>query len=130
MIEEKAATTFTVLLVEDSVLLAQRIREQLEAIPGVTVLGPVPDEDGAVRMAFDSKPDALVLDLQLQSGTGFGVVARLGPTRPPVVVLTNYALPEYRRRALALGIEYFLDKSREYHLLPDVIDALSSARGP
>ena len=43
----------------------------------------------------------MILDLQLAKGTGFGVLSQLRDKRPVTVVLTNYALPEYRRRALA-----------------------------
>ena len=53
----------------------------------------------------------IVLDLQLKEGTGFGVMQRLGETRPMIIVFTNYMLPEYQRLARALGVEYFLNKS-------------------
>ncbi len=63
----------------------------------------------------------LILDLQLRHGTGFGVLRSLGDDRPAVIVFTNYALPEYRRRAEQLGAEYFLNKSLEFERLPEVI---------
>ena len=54
----------------------------------------------------------IILDLQLKEGTGFGVMQRLGKTRPMIIVFTNYMLPEYQRLASSLGVEHFLNKSR------------------
>jgi DNA-binding NarL/FixJ family response regulator len=116
-----------ILLVEDSELLAERLREVLGQIAGVEVVGTVVDEGTAVAMARESDIHVLILDLQLKQGTGFGVMRSLGADRPAVIVFTNYALPEYRRRAEQLGVEYFLNKSLDFERLPEVIRTLAQA---
>jgi DNA-binding NarL/FixJ family response regulator len=115
---------FRVLLVEDSRLLAERLRESLEALEGVEVVASVTDELAAVEALAQRAVDAVVLDLQLRQGTGFGLLERLGRDRPTVIVFTNYELPEYQRRARALGVEHFLSKSRDYERLPQLIQEL------
>ena len=115
---------FRVLLVEDSKRLAERLREALEQLEEVNVVATVDDEKSAVDIARREAIDVMVLDLQLREGTGFGVLKALGDVRPAVIVLTNYALPEYQRRATELGVEYFLNKSRDYEKLPDIILSL------
>ena len=115
---------FRVLLVEDSRLLTDRLRETFAALDGVELVAAVTDESSAVEAASGKRIDAIVLDLQLKQGTGFGVVERLGSKRPTIIVFTNYVLPEYQRRAAALGIEYFLNKSRDYERLPQLIQEL------
>ena len=114
-----------ILLVEDSELLAERLRELLGQIAGVEVVGTVRDERAAVAMTRESDIHVLILDLQLKNGTGFGVLRSLGAERPAVIVFTNYALPEYRRRAEQLGVEYFLNKSLDFERLPEVIRTLA-----
>ncbi|MEJ0005400.1 MAG: response regulator [Steroidobacteraceae bacterium] len=114
-----------ILLVEDSELLAERLREVLSQIAGVEVVGTVVDEGTAVTMARERDIHVLILDLQLKQGTGFGVMRSLGADRPAVIVFTNYALPEYRRRAEQLGVEYFLNKSLDFERLPEVIRTLA-----
>ena len=114
-----------VLLVEDSELLAERLRELLGQIGGVEVVGTVRDERAAVAMTKEGGIHVLILDLQLKNGTGFGVLRSLGEERPAVIVFTNYALPEYRRRAEQLGVEYFLNKSLDFERLPEVIRTLA-----
>lgn len=115
-----------VLLVEDSRVLAERLRESLELLDNVEVVGAVAEESSAVMAARDKQVDVIVLDLQLKEGTGFGVVQRLGTKRPTVIVFTNYVLPEYERLADSMGIEYFLNKSKDYERLPLLIQELES----
>jgi DNA-binding NarL/FixJ family response regulator len=114
-------TQLRVLLVEDSRRLAERIRELIELNEDATVVRTVDDEVSAIEAARKDRIDLIVLDLQLQSGTGFGVLEQLGANRPPVVVLTNYALPQYQKRAHDLGVEYFLDKSRDFERLSEIV---------
>jgi len=116
-----------VLLVEDSAVLAERLREALGTIENVEVVALVTDESAAVAAARSSEIDVIILDLQLKEGTGFGVVQRLGKNRPTIIVFTNYMLPEYQRLAQAMGVEYFLNKSRDYERLPQLIQELGLA---
>jgi two-component system OmpR family response regulator len=117
---------FRVLLVEDSRVLAERLRESLELLENVEVVGAVAEETSAVTAVRDNNVDVVVLDLQLKEGTGFGVVQRLGKERPTIIVFTNYVLPEYERLADSMGIEYFLNKSKDYERLPQLIQELES----
>ena len=116
-----------VLLVEDSRRLAERISELIELNENTKVVMTVVDEASAVAAVQSGQFDLVVLDLQLESGSGFGVLEQLGPERPPVVVLTNYALPQYESRARALGAEHFLDKSRDYERLVDIVGSYRNA---
>ena len=80
-------------------MLAERLREALATLDNVEVVATVSDESSAVAAARDKHPDVIILDLQLKEGTGFGVLQRLGSTRPIIIVFTNYMLPEYQRLA-------------------------------
>ena len=120
--------TLRVLLVEDSRVLAERLRESLDGLEQVEVVGSVADETSAVTAARENHVDVIILDLQLKEGTGFGVVQRLGKTRPKVIVFTNYMLPEYQRLASSLGIEYFLNKSIDYERLPQLLAEIGAAQ--
>ena len=112
-----------VLLVEDSHIVADRLRELVAQIPGVDIVDTVDDEQSAVDSIRSEAVDAVILDLQLKRGTGFGVLRKIAslPARPIIIIYTNYALPEYRRQAEAMGVSYFLDKSRDYDRLSDVL---------
>jgi two-component system OmpR family response regulator len=119
---------FRVLIVEDSKVLVERLRETLATLDNIEVVGAVDEEVAAVEAARSGGVDAIVLDLQLRTGTGFGVVQRLGTARPIIIVFTNYMLPEYERRAKDLGIEYFLNKHVDFERLPQLLQELEQKK--
>jgi DNA-binding NarL/FixJ family response regulator len=119
----------SVLLVEDSGVLADRLRETVLSVPGVELIGTVDCEADALEVLQRLPVDVLVLDLHLRQGTGFGVLRALPQGRRAAVVaivLSNYDLAEYRRAAGALGAHYFLDKLREFDRLPLILQQLGA----
>jgi CheY-like chemotaxis protein len=117
-----------VLLVEDSPRIAERVRELLQDA-GACVLAVVDDERSAVRALREMDVDVLILDLQLRVGTGFGVLEAMGDDRPATIVMTNYALPQYRERAHRYGVEHFLNKARDFELLPAIVAGMRRPPG-
>jgi DNA-binding response OmpR family regulator len=109
-----------VLLVEDSPRIAERVRELLQQV-GLRVLATVEDEASAIRALREMPVELLILDLQLKVGTGFGVLEAVGADRPPTIVMTNYALPQYRERSRQLGVDYFLNKAMDFERLPEIV---------
>ena len=119
-----------ILLVEDSELLAVRLAELIRQLPNIDLIDVVATEADALEREAVSAPDVLILDLHLRRGTGFGVLRALARRahRPKIVILTNFGLPEYRREAESYGVEAFLDKSRDYFRLPDLLSGFAKQR--
>ncbi|HXO63855.1 MAG TPA: response regulator [Steroidobacteraceae bacterium] len=121
-----------VLLVEDSSLLADRLAELIGRLPNVDLIETVATEEDAISHVAKDQPDALILDLHLRSGSGFGVLRALASSgsgqRPKVVILTNFSLPEYRREAELYGVAAFLDKSRDYFQLSTLLQDFARER--
>src|ERR1700760_1083748 len=115
-----------VLLVEDSKVLTERLSEAIRQVSDVDLIGTVDTEAAAVAAVRRENVDVMILDLHLKQGTGFGVMRALAksPSKPSIVILTNYDLPEYKSAALALGATHFLDKARDYDRLPDVLQEI------
>src|SRR5665213_3924261 len=126
---EMTARNLSVLLVEDSRVLAERLREALLAVPGVQLAGTVDSEAEAVATLQRQPVDVVLLDLHLRQGTGFGVLRAIPSDRvrkTVVIVLTNYDLAEYRRAAAAPGARHFLDKLRDFDRLPTLLQQFVS----
>jgi two-component system, OmpR family, response regulator len=127
-----SSSTLRVLLVEDSSLIAGRLAELIRRLPEVDLIETVATEEDAISHVAADHPDALILDLHLRSGSGFGVLRALargaGGQRPKVVILTNFSLPEYRREAELYGVAAFLDKSRDYFQLPTLLKDFARER--
>jgi DNA-binding NarL/FixJ family response regulator len=122
-----------VFLVEDSPIIRERLTESLSAPGRIEVVGHADTEQAAIAALTGAEWDALVLDLQLKQGTGLGVLKAIASARPAgskVIVLTNYAIPQFRDRSVALGADFFFDKSREYYRVRSVLEDMAGARGP
>ena len=116
-----------VLIVEDDHRLRRILKRLLEEERHVVEVAADGGE-GLELAAGLNGIDVVILDLQLKKGTGFGVLRALRKIlkRPAVVVFTNFSLPTYRETALELGAEHFLDKSRDYERLPEVLNEISA----
>lgn len=114
------------LIVDDSELIVDRLVASLEAIKGVEVLdraGTVEEASEAVRTL---RPDVVILDMQMPGGTGLDVLATMKRDQVScvVIVLTNFAYPQYRKKCLASGANFFLDKSTEFDKVGDVLRSM------
>lgn len=127
-----SSRNLSVLLVEDSRVLAERLRETLLSVPGVQLAGTVDSEADAVAALQRHPVDVVLLDLHLRQGTGFGVLRAIPSDQAKkvvVIVLTNYDLAEYRRAAAALGAKHFLDKLRDFDRLPTLLQQIGADVG-
>ncbi len=117
------AAPLKVFLVEDSEAVRARLAATIQAISGAELVG----EAGTVGAAIDgirsTYPSAVILDLQLEDGSGLDVLKAVRPISPAlhVAVLTNYATDQHRRACMAAGAEYFLDKSSDFPRIREIV---------
>ena len=116
-------------IVEDNATIRENLVETLQELAGVQSLGWSDTEDEAVRWlgAHRGEWHLLIVDLFLRQGSGLGVL-QAGQQRgreQRVVVLSNYATPDMRRRCSELGADAVFDKSNEIDALVDYCLALS-----
>jgi phosphotransferase system HPr (HPr) family protein len=120
----------TVLLVEDSKPVRQRLCAMMAETPALRVVA----EAGTVAEAtdmFDSvRPETVVLDLALPDGSGMDVLRHIRGVGDSclVLVLTNYAGPESRRHCCELGANYVFGKSDEFESALETLGDLSRRR--
>jgi len=127
-----------VLLVEDSVELQAMLQAMLREIPSVKVIGSVGSEQEALEMMRSECADLAIVDLELESGTGLGVLKSLNDDCMQlnnkllgVVVFSNYSNLVIRHRCLSLGAKAFFDKSFQIDELLEFVQqqALGRAKG-
>lgn len=107
----------TCFIVEDSPVIRQNLVATLEEMLPMQVVGTSADERSAVAWLSERshRCDLLIIDVFLQQGSGLDVLRHARPLRPDthMVMLTNFATPEVRRRGAALGADRVFDKSSE-----------------
>jgi DNA-binding NarL/FixJ family response regulator len=110
-------------IVEDNPVILNNLRDTLEELTSVQVMGTAADEAAAVEsLRKDPRGmDLVIIDVFLASGSGLAVLrsAQELNVQARRVVLTNYATPDIRRRCTALGADRVFDKSSE---IEDLID--------
>ena len=110
-------TTLITYLAEDNARVRDNLIETLREIADVQVAAHSATQAETTQWlsAHDGNWHLAIVDLYLQDGSGLGVLAGCRRRAPhqKVVVLTNYATPEIRKRALELGADAVFDKSTE-----------------
>ncbi len=118
----QAVSAIKVFVAEDSELIRSRVCNLLVS-EGMTIVGEATNPEDAINRILSALPDVVVLDVQLEGGTGLQVLRAVRSVAPAVsfVVFSNNAGPAYRKRYLADGASCFLDKSAEFNLLGQAV---------
>lgn len=102
----------TILIVEDNEKNMKLARDVLQS-KGYTTLEAVTGEDG-VRMAMETKPDLVLMDIQLPGINGIEALRRVRAdpacARIPIVAFTASVTPTDRSQISAAGFDGFLSK--------------------
>ena len=120
------------LVVEDSPQISERLVELVTVPNRVEVVATAATEDEALEACDKHNIALAIVDLQLAQGTGFGVIRRLraatGAHPACIVVLTNHAVPALKVAAFEAGADYFLDKSKDFATIPQLIEELLATK--
>jgi DNA-binding NarL/FixJ family response regulator len=123
-----------VVVADDSIVLRERLLDMLHEVQGVEVVGCAEDGLHAIDCIRRLKPDVVVLDIQMPSGTGLDVLKNIkrgeSASSLTVIVFTNFPYPQYRKRALECGAEFFFDKTTEFEKLRELFSQLTGALAP
>jgi DNA-binding NarL/FixJ family response regulator len=93
------------------------------------VVGQAETPKDSIAAILTVHPDVVVLDVQLEGGSGLQVLRAVRQAAPDIafVVFTNHASDLYRKRYLGEGAKEFLDKSSEVDRL---VTAVATASQP
>lgn len=97
------------LIVDDEPIARRVLREELELIDGVEIVGEADNGKNALEQIAEQKPDLVLLDLQMPIMGGLDVVRGLkrGSHMPVIVVVTAY--DKFAIQAFEAGaIDYLL----------------------
>ena len=122
-----------VFIADDSVPVTEMLREFITEPGRIEVVGIADSGEQAVAEIRRLKPDIVVLDLQLKTGSGADVIraVRALPELADVhiVVTSNHTSPQLRAGCLELGANGYFDKVKELGALAGEIARIAVARG-
>jgi len=111
-LQRKADMTKTVLLVDDSVPVRQRIRRLFDAAEGFEVCGEAGDGREGVQKAEQLQPDLIILDLSMPVMNGIEAARILHRILPsvPVILFSCYSGVFREDEAKSVGITALVSK--------------------
>jgi DNA-binding NarL/FixJ family response regulator len=116
-------TTIRTFIVEDNPTIRENLVGTLREVARIDPIGQAESEAEGTRWLTGnlSQWDLAIVDLFLKDGTGFRVLEACRDRDPgqKMVVLSNYATPEMRRKCAMLGADAVFDKATE---VEDLID--------
>jgi DNA-binding NarL/FixJ family response regulator len=116
-----------VVIIDDSAAVRERLVIMISDLPGLEVSGQAEDVQEGIRLIRELKPDVVLLDIRMREGSGFNVLKYIRngiQPKPLVVVITNYPYPQYQKKCLENGADYFLDKSSEFEKIVGILQTL------
>jgi two-component system OmpR family response regulator len=119
-------------IVEDNLTIRENLVGTLEELTCIVAIGYAEAESEA-RGWLTENADAwelAIVDLFLKQGSGLGVLQECLGRRPhqKMVVLSNYATADIRKRCIQLGADAVFDKSNEIDALIDFCIAHAASR--
>ncbi len=111
-----------VFIAEDSEAMRESLRSMLSEFHDARIAGYAADEAGAIEQINALLPDVVILDLNLQSGTGVAVLKNVKKHHPEikVMVLTNCNGELYVDACKRANADYFFDKSFQFMQVREV----------
>jgi two-component system, OmpR family, response regulator len=110
-------------IVEDNPTIRENLIGTLEELARIDAVGTADTENEGKAWLAENRDnwDLAIVDLFLKQGSGLGVLAacRDRPSKQKVVVLSNYATADIRKRCAQLGVDAVFDKSNEIDALVD-----------
>jgi len=115
-----------IFIADDSKMLRVRLIDMLSEIEGVEIIGQAQDSLGAIKSIQKLNPHVVILDIRMPQENGIKVLEAIKKNNQPpkVIIFTNYPYPQYRKRYMDAGADFFFNKSTEFEKLIDTVKYL------
>ena len=127
MSQRNKHTALRVITVDDSKIIADRLRSMLLEIKNVELLGNAYNISAATYLIQQEKPHVVILDINFKHNSpgenGVNLLSSIKQKHPEikVIMLTNLSGLFYQNMCLAIGADLFFDKSHDFDKIPEAI---------
>jgi DNA-binding NarL/FixJ family response regulator len=117
-----------VLIADDSKMVRERLVALVSELEVVDLVGQAGEAGETLAQMRQLKPDVVVLEPRMTRGLGIRVLERIRSLSvvPMVIMLTAFPYAQDRRRCLALGADYYLDKTTDFERVAEVVHELGA----
>lgn len=122
--------TIRLLLVDDHVLVRETLKERLDRDPRFQVAGLAENADAAIDLAFQTRPDIILMDIDMPGLLCFDAARRILDRLPEVrlLFLSAHTHDHYIDQALKIGAMGYVTKHDSPDLLMRAIEEVAANR--
>jgi len=115
-----------VMVVDDSIAIAQRLTNILYGMESVGLVLHAADYDKAMALLSHCSIPFLLVDINLPGKNGIDILRSISKTgyKTKVMMISNQSNSYYRELCASLGASYYFDKSDDFDKIPFVISQL------
>ncbi|MGG1513958.1 response regulator transcription factor [Paenibacillus oryzisoli] len=120
------STTIQVMLVDDQTLIRQGFGYVIGVQPDMTLVGEAADGEEAVKLALSTKPDVILMDVQMPRMTGIQATQAILAQRPQtkIVILTTFNDEAYIYEGIRAGAVGYLLKDADTEDMLETVRAV------
>jgi DNA-binding NarL/FixJ family response regulator len=112
-----------VIIADDSRLMRERIREAISIFRGVEIVSETENGLKTLEEIKKHNPNLAIIDIRMPDMNGIEVLKKIRELKikVKVCILTNYPYPQYKKKCLEAGADYFLSKAEDFEDIKIVI---------
>ena len=116
----------SLLIVDDSQIIIERVIESLKDHKTVKNIFTANNYEEAIELLKLQKLQIILLDIQLPDKSGIDLLKFVTKEYPAVKVImfSNLIDDNYIKVCKAIGAKYFVDKSRDFELIPVILNKI------
>ena len=124
------AADIRILIADDHPLLRKGLRQVIEAVPHLRVIGEVDDGEAALEQIAAQQPDVVILDIDMPKLDGFGVAREMVRRRIPsaIIFLTLHASEGLFTEAMDLGARGYIPKESALTTIVEGVKAVAAGQ--
>lgn len=113
----------TLLIVDSSLFIVERLVIMLKEMKDVEKIFTATNYDTALEILYKERSGIVLLDIQLPDKNGIDLLKHIVYHFPntKVIVLSNLVSDFYQKLCKTAGAYHFIDKSRDFDKIPEVI---------
>jgi CheY-like chemotaxis protein len=118
---------FNILIIEDADIIVNQLRILLSDKNSFYNIRSANSAELGLELLDISFPDVFILDIKLPGISGIDLLSKIKQdyplVSPLIIILTNMPHAIYKQACLSKGANFFLDKSRDFLVLPEILDS-------
>ncbi|MEP7163421.1 MAG: response regulator [Ferruginibacter sp.] len=116
----------TLLIVDDSLLIIERLVDVMKDHESVKKVLIATGYNEAVEMLSKIEADIVLLDIQLAGKNGIDLLKFIVKEYPEIKVImcSNLSTDYYIKLCKKIGARYFVDKSKDFELIPGILASI------